>query len=335
MNVIVTGATGLVGSEVCARLAARGHSVVALVHRTTELVDNSGLAIATTPFTGRYPTGVTRLSADITEPDLGLTSEQVGQLVDGGCTLVHSAAVTDFGREDSLYDAVNVRGTANTLALARRGAMPVVHVSTAYVCGERDGSFANGYERSKFDAERLVRDSGLDVVVVRPSIVVGTESTGAIRAFKNIYVLIRLIAEGKVGTLPGRYDACLDLVAVDRVADIVTDAVRRFGHALGQTLPAIGGSPVTLRQCSDVLAEYPSLRPPRIVPPETFHPETLSVPQRHYHDRVVKHYEPYFRRRVRFDDAPTKAFHDRRPALTGVAHLRRLLDYCLAIGYLR
>ncbi|EWM13644.1 SDR family oxidoreductase [Kutzneria sp. 744] len=322
MNVIVTGAAGLVGAEVCARLAAAGHGVIAMTHRRTTVADQS-----TTPFT--------RLAVDITRPDLGLTPRQVDQLCGGRCTVVHAAAVTEFGRDDGVYDAVNVRGTAHVLALARRGEMPFVHVSTAYVCGEHDGSFANGYERSKAAAESLVHGSGLDVVVIRPSIVVGTESTGAIRVFRNIYVMLRLIAEGKVGTLPGRYDACLDLVAVDRVADLVTDAAHRFGEVRGQTLPAIAGRPVTLRECSEVFAEYPSLRAPRFVPPEVFRLDTLPPTQRRYHDRVVRLYEPYFRRRTTFDDSATRAFHRRRPALTGVAHLRRLLDYCLAIGYLR
>lgn len=334
MNVIVTGAAGLVGAEVCARLAAAGHSVVALTHRSTALADHRG-PIPTTPFTGRFAAGVTRLAVDITRPDLGLTPRQVDYLCAGRCTLVHAAAVTDFGREDSVYDAVNVHGTAHALALARRGKMPFVHVSTAYVCGEGDGSFANGYERSKYAAERLANGSKVDVVVIRPSIVVGTESTGTTRVFRNIYVMLRLIAEGKVGTLPGRYDACLDLVAVDRVADLVTDAVHRFGEVRGQTLPAIAGRPITLRECSDVFAEYPSLRVPRFVPPEVFQPDALPPEQRRYHDRVVRLYEPYFRRRTVFDDSATRAFHRRRPALTGAAHLRQLLDYCLAIGYLR
>jgi nucleoside-diphosphate-sugar epimerase len=325
MNVIVTGAAGLVGAEVCTRLAADGHSVVALTHRNAP-------PMPTTPFTGRFGGGVTRLAVDITRPDLGLSPQQVDQLCAGRCTLVHAAAVTEFGLADTVYDAINVRGTAHALALARRGGMPVVHVSTAYVAGE---SFANGYERSKSEAERLANGSGLDVVVIRPSIVVGTESTGAIRDFRSIYVLLRLIAEGRVGTLPGRYDACLDLVAVDRVADLVADAVRRFDEVRGQTLPAIAARPVTLRECSDVFAEYPSFRVPRFVPPEVFRPETLPPAQRRYHDRVVRLYEPYLRRRTTFDDRATRAFHRRRPALTGVAHLRRLLDYCLAIGYLR
>lgn len=328
MNVVVTGAAGLVGAEVCARLAASGDSVVALTHRSATVADHRGV-IPTTPFDGRFAGGVSRLAVDVTRPDLGLAAELVDRLCRGRCTLVHAAAVTEFGRDDSVYDAVNIRGTAHALALARRGGMPFVHVSTAYVAG------ANGYERSKSAAERLVHGSGLDAVVIRPSIVVGTEATGAIRAFRSFYVLLRLIVEGKVGALPGRYDALLDLVAVDRVADLVADAVHRYDEVRGRTLPAIGGRPVSLRECSDLFAEYPSFRVPKFVPPEVFRAEALPPAQRRYHDRVVRLYEPYLRDRTSFEDSATRAFHHRRPGVTGVAHLRRLLDYCLAIGYLR
>ncbi|QUQ64110.1 SDR family oxidoreductase [Kutzneria sp. CA-103260] len=317
MNVIVTGAAGLVGAEVCVRLAVAGHNVLGLTHHRKP-------PFPTTP-------SVQWFAADVTRPDLGLPPRSVDRLRADRCVLVHAAAVTAFGRDDSVYDAVNVGGTAHALALAGRGEMPFVHISTAYV----DQPYANGYERSKAAAESLVHGSGVDAVVIRPSIVVGAEATGAIRLFRHMYVLLRLVLEGKVGVLPGRYDACLDLVPVDRVADLVTDVVQRFGEVRNSTLPAIAGSPVTLRECSEVFAEYPSFRVPRFVPPDVFRPDALPDTQRRYHDRVVRLYEPYLRSRTVFDDSATRAFHGRRPELTGVAHLRRLLDYCLAMGYLR
>ena len=83
--------------------------------------------------------------------------------------------------------------------------MALLHVSTAYVCGRRDGpiaeedplpetGFANGYEASKAAGERLVRASGLTWATARPSIVVGASDTGAIRQFDTTYAAFKLIA---------------------------------------------------------------------------------------------------------------------------------------------
>lgn len=346
MNILVTGATGLVGAEVTDRLAARGHAVLALVHRATDIVANTGRIVRTTEFTGRFVAGeVTCLAADVTRPALGLPEDRLDSVLSGLDRIVHAAAITDFGRRQDIYEAVNVQGTANVLELARQGGIPLVHLSTAYVCGEQDGPFsedqldlgqrfANGYEESKVRAERLVRAAGLPVAVVRPSIVVGSERTGRIRTFKNIYVMLRLTTAGALVSLPGRYDASLDLVAVDRVADLVVEVASRFGEAEGRTFHAIGASPVTLRELSDLLAEHPSLRVPRFVPPDAFQSDALPPSQHRLYERVGSLYEPYLRRRVCFDDMGTRAFSRARPTVSGRAHMRRLLEHCLRVGYL-
>jgi thioester reductase-like protein len=340
MTVLVTGASGFVGAEVTARLTAAGHTVLALVHRTAELVRNNGRKV--TPGRGT----ITPLAGDITRPGLGLSDED-RRLVAGADRIVHCAAVTDFGLSDDRYESINVTGTRHVLDVALAHRTPLVHVSTAYVCGERDGVAredeldvgqhpGNGYEKSKLTAETMVRKAaadGLPVAVVRPSIITGASRTGHARDRKTIYPVLRVLTRGLVRTVPGHYDALLDLVPVDRVADLVTDAATRFEAAEGRTLHAVGHV-LTLRDFSDVLAEYPSFHVPRFVPPSAFSAGALSDRERPYYDRVIALYETYFRRRVHFDDTQAAAFV-RRPAATGARpYLRRLLDDCLTTGYL-
>ena len=83
------------------------------------------------------------------------------------------------------------RACGRSLELARKAPAleRFVHVSTAYVGGTHTGrfdeddldvgqGFRNTYEQSKFEAEQVVRASGLPVRVVRPSIVVGESTYG-------------------------------------------------------------------------------------------------------------------------------------------------------------
>ncbi|MFD5818938.1 SDR family oxidoreductase [Streptomyces sp. NPDC127038] len=340
MTVLLTGASGFVGAEVAARLTAAGHRVLAVLHRNGDLVRNNGRKLTAAPGT------LTRITGDITRPGLGLDADG-RRLAAGADRIVHCAAVTDFGLAPGRYERVNVLGTRHVLGVALADRTPLVHVSTAYVCGERDGIAyedeldlgqrpGNDYEKSKLAAETLVRKAaadGLPVAVVRPSIVTGAARTGRVRDLKTIYPVLRVLTRGLVRTVPGHPDAVLDLVPVDRVADLVAEAATRFHDAEGRTLHAVGHQ-LTLRDMSDVLAEYPSLHVPRFVPPSAFSAQGLPGRERPYYDRVVSLYAPYFRRRVRFAAPHAEAFGHRPPTTGARSYLRRLLDHCLATGYL-
>jgi nucleoside-diphosphate-sugar epimerase len=230
---------------------------------------------------------------------------------------------------------------------ARAGRTPLVYVGTAYVCGERDGvvteqelgvgqRLANHYEESKLQAELLVRKAGADglpYAVVRPSIVVGAQRTGVIREYKHIYVVLKLMTEGKVRTLPGHYDAVLDLVPVDFVADVITEVTTRFGEAEGRTFHAAGGE-LRLRDFSDILAEFPSFQVAHFVPPASFDADLLPATEQFYYRRIVSLYDSYLLRRAHFDAAATDGLVPRRRPARGRLILRRALDYMLTSGYL-
>ena len=348
---LVTGAAGLIGAEVTANLAAAGDTVVALIHKRSTIRRNSGRRVSTTDFKGAAAPGrVLALSGDVTQPQLGLSNEAfraLSVLVD---RVVHCAATTDFGRSQEVYDALNVGGTRHVIEFvqAQPRPIPLVHTSTAYVCGERVGdvyeqeldvgqTFGTPYEESKFRAEKLVREAaggGVPSVIVRPSIVVGAARTGVVREFKNIYPLLKLFTEGRVNSIPGLYDARLDLVPVDHVANVITTAALRFDQAVGQTLHAIGAAPHTLRDFSDVLAEYPSFHAPRYVPPATFSVDALTTSERMYYERVVRYYDSFFVRRMTFRADNATALVGRAPRIQGKPFLRKLLDHCLRVGYL-
>ena len=116
------------------------------------------------------PGEVAALRGDVRQPGLGLDGASLAEIVRGMDLVVHGAAATGFNLSEQVYREVNIGGTANVLALiGQRGQAPIplLHLSTAYVCGERSGAvaegeldigqrFANGYESSKAEAERLV-----------------------------------------------------------------------------------------------------------------------------------------------------------------------------------
>jgi uncharacterized protein YbjT (DUF2867 family) len=147
--IVVVGATGFVGRHVVARLVECGYTVRALSRhgaRRPEWTDR-----------------VHPLAADI-ETGAGLGSAMVG--ADG---VVHLAAIPreTGGRR---FEDVNVGGVARVLSAMRAaGVRRLVHLS---VLGATEDP-AHRYLSSKWRGEQLVRDSGLEWVVLRPSLLFG------------------------------------------------------------------------------------------------------------------------------------------------------------------
>lgn len=345
MRILVTGSGGLIGRELTGHLAGRGHGIVALQRRTVPLRRNDGQPIASSPWSGAPPAAgeVLMVTGDVRQAGFGVPAA----VADGLDLVVHCAAVTGFNLDAETYEQVNIGGTANALAFA--GPVPLLHVSTAYVCGLRSGpvlereldagqGFANGYERSKAAAEGLVaaaRSQGRRVAVARPSVVVGASGDGVIGVFGSIYGLIRLVAEGRIRVLPVAAAASLDLVPIDHVVGGLTDIAEAMDRAAGGTFHLVSGAPVPLAFLADLALDYPGLYAPRLVPPAQFDPAALTPGEQALYGQVAALLQGYLHRDPRFDDRALHALSGRACPPTDHGFLRGLIDHCLATGYLK
>ena len=335
LNIFVTGATGLVGGEVCARLVAAGHQVTALIHRTPEIRANDGTRV-----------GVAQtVSGDVAQDRFGWSAEQFSNVARAIDLVIHCAATVRFDLSEDEYAAVNVGGTQTALALAKAGDAAFLHVSTAYVCGTRDGpiaetdplpaaGFANGYEASKAAGERRVRSSGLPWAIARPSIVVGAHDDGAIRQFDTTYAAFKLIAEGRVTAMPARSGATLDFVPIDHVAKGIVTLAERMDEATGETFHLVSGQPILVEDFAAAIGGYPQFRKPALVDPDRFDPTRLPALERRLYRRVAGLYATYFQRDPRFASERWHAFGGAACPSTGTDYIRRLIDFCITEGFL-
>jgi thioester reductase-like protein len=212
--------------------------------------------------------------------DLGLSSVEYQALSKELTWIHHLAGIYFMGVDDDTMRRVNVGGTRTVLDLARYAGKleRVVHWSTATVSGKRDGTvyeedldagqkFHNGYERTKYDAERLVRTAmrQLPATVLRPSIIVGDSKTGEIDRLDGPYYLMVLIATNASGLrLPilGRGDAPLHLVPIDYVIEAAWHAARSEGAA-GKTFHLVDPNPMTAREVFESVADHANTEKPR------------------------------------------------------------------------
>ncbi len=158
MRVFLTGATGFIGRHLLRQLTgSRIASVVCLVRDPERL-----RALAPS-----------ELSLTAVRGDLGEPATYVQALA--GCDVVcHLAALTG-NASPAAHHAVNAEGTRALVEAARGAGVPrFLHVSTIAVRYPEREHYP--YAREKESAEAVVRGSGLDFTIVRPTIVLGSGS---------------------------------------------------------------------------------------------------------------------------------------------------------------
>jgi thioester reductase-like protein len=226
---------------------------------------------------------------------LGLSGAEYKRAAAEVTQLWHLAALYDLGADQDLIRAVNLEGTRNVLELARaaRCLERLHHFSTAYVSGDREGviledeldvgqRFHNAYERSKFEAERLVRRAmtELPATVYRPSIVVGDSRTGEIDRFDGPYYLAILLVASPVAVplpLPGTGIAPLNVVPVDFVVDAALSiGANPFG--LGATVHLVDPAPLSTRSVYELIANRAGKALPPVALPHRAVEAVLALP---------------------------------------------------------
>jgi len=242
------------------------------------------------------------VAADVEAPGLGLSKPARERLLCDAEAVVHCAASVSFTLPLAEARRINVGGTRNMLELAAEAPNldRFVHVSTAYVAGDRDGvchetecavgqSPRNSYEQTKLEAEEAVRDSGVPATVVRPSIIVGDSRTGWTPAFNVIYWPLQAFARGMFPTVPCDPSTPVDIVPVDVVADALASfALDDFEEG---TIHVVSGDDASnAGELAELAAEAFGAKPPRFVAPGE-DPEA---------EKLAGAYLPYFRNRSVF-----------------------------------
>lgn len=188
-TVLVTGATGFLGQHLVRELVATGATVRGLSRSAAG--DAAIAALGAVPVRG----------------ELG-DAASLHAAASGAQAIFHTAADTNnWGPGDAAQTLANVGGTGHLIAAARAvGVSTFLHTSSvsAYshlVHGtlredvpQRGAESWINYERTKYAAERLVRESGLPFLVFQPSHILGPGDRN------NWSKLIRLI---DAGALPG------------------------------------------------------------------------------------------------------------------------------------
>jgi dihydroflavonol-4-reductase len=251
--VLVTGASGFVGSAVARKLGSRGYQVRVLMRATSPRTNLEGL------------------DAEPVEGDMR-DGKSMRRALNGARYLFHVAAdYRLWARDPEEIVRNNREGTRTVMEAAlAEGVERVVYTSSVAtlkpVAGQSvdetsrhdERSAVGAYKRSKVVAERvvehLIAQQKLPAVIVSPSTPIGPRDVKPTPTG-------RILVEAATGRMPAYVDTGLNLVHVDDVAD---------GHLLALDKGTIGeryilgGQDATLAEMLAVIAQLSGRKPPRV-----------------------------------------------------------------------
>jgi len=251
--ILVTGATGFVGSAIVRRLLDNGETVRVLARPGSDRRNLDGLSV------------------DVTEGDL-LKPDTLVDVVAGCEGLFHVAAdYRLWTRDPEAMFRANVEGTRQILlAAGRAGIKRMVYTSSVATLGIVPGGVADEdtpvsyedmigvYKQSKFRAEeaakQVIAEMSLPAVIVNPSTPIGPRDikptpTG------------RMVVEAAAGRMPAYVDTGLNIVHVDDVADghLLAYEKGRIGERY-----VLGGENLELGDILTRIAEICGRKPPGV-----------------------------------------------------------------------
>jgi len=247
----ITGGTGFIGSHLARRLVDEGHQLILVSRggdeRTSEIHDyaNSRFVAAS------------------------VGDEKSLEKAFAGCETVAHLAGINFERGTQTYETVHTRGTRNVVEAADGAGVSKVILSSFLRARPSCGS---AYHESKWEAEEIVRRSGLDYTVFKPGVTYG-------RGDHMLEHISRSLATVPVFGLIGFSERRLRPLAIEDLVKIMTASLTE--NRLSETTVAVmGPEEITLKEAIRRIGEVVDRDPLMIPVPVLFHYGFARVQER-------------------------------------------------------
>lgn len=227
--ILVTGGTGFVGGHLIRRLRQEGLPVRALARHPDRVQPLKDLGVQVVP-------------GDISDKvSLEKAAEGIERVIHLVGIIQETPGVT--------FRGVHVEGTRNVIEAARKAG--VRHFFHQSALGTRPGAKSE-YHRTKWEAEELVRQSGIPHTILRPSLIYGPGDKFTIRLSEMLKraPVMPVIGSGKYRVQP---------IYIDDVVSCMVKVV--IGDAFLNEIYEIGGpDQLTYKEVTAAIAEVMGLK---------------------------------------------------------------------------
>jgi len=339
-RVLLTGATGFLGSYLLAELLQQTRAEVYCLVRQAEREDDAKKRIRrslekNSLWHDSFHSRIVPVLGDLELPRLGLSDRQFEALSAKIDAIYHNGAWINLLYPYAALKAANVSGTEEVLRLAvERKVKPVHYVSTLSVFSAAGRSsdlvfederldemvgLHGGYAQSKWFAERLLmtaRERGVPVAIYRPHRITGHSQTGA---WNHDDLACRIVqACVQIGSVP-EHDGSVLLTPVDYVSRAIVHLSQQPA-SLGKAFHLVNPDSAPVTQVVDWISNvgYPLESVPRAEWQTRIFEEARKSPQsglyplgylvaNRAHEAVPGAERPTPKRRLRFDASNTRA----------------------------
>lgn len=253
MKVLITGATGFLGSHVAEELLRRGHTVRALVRRSSKVEL------------------LTKLGVELAYANLE-KGEGLDDALAGVDAVVHSAGLVKARSPEEFYE-VNVQGTINLLQAAQNKTEPLarfLYISSLAAHGFSDTKTPRGtydeprpvtnYGRSKLQGEQatVTAKDTLSVAVLRPPAIYGPRDT-------EMFAFFQMISK-RVMSFLGNADHQFSLIYVEDCARAAADILESSVPS-GRIYFVEDGAAHSQREFADAVSNALGVKPLKLTVP--------------------------------------------------------------------
>lgn len=236
MRVFLTGGTGFVGSHMLRRLTREGHHVRAIVRDPRKAEQRFGRSDS-----------VEFVAGDV------VTGEGLREGIAGCDAVIHLVGII-LESGNTTFEKVHHEGTRSVLLAAKDAAIQKFVQMSAL--GARPNG-VSAYQTTKWKAEEVVRKSGLNFTILRPSIIFGPGDgfvTQMVQVMRSAPLFRPVVGNGRYPFRP---------IYIDDVVDCFVQSLAS-GRATNQTIELGGPQELTLEELLKQIADCVGVRKPAV-----------------------------------------------------------------------